>query len=134
MGAEYRDGEEDDPLPFDAATIDHLLLTHAHADHMGQMLKLFKAGYTGNVFSTYQTADIAKLQLDQVVNGPFMHNKWAKGKKFRFGPNKGEYIPFKDIKYVSKDVGKAMPLIFLILFWGILKGMFSQSQSQLAGK
>lgn len=107
-GLEYRDGEENEPLPFDAGGIDHLLLTHGHADHVGQMLKLFSAGFSGDVYCTRQTADLTKLQLTQSVNGPFMHNTWARGKRFLYGPQKGQFIPFQKIRFRSRDVRDAI--------------------------
>jgi metallo-beta-lactamase family protein len=52
-----------EPFPFDPASVDVLLLTHAHADHSGLIPKLVRDGFRGKIFCTYATADIAKIIL-----------------------------------------------------------------------
>ena len=48
-------------LPFDAASIDAVILSHAHADHCGELPLLIKNGYKGRIYSTDATAEIAML-------------------------------------------------------------------------
>lgn len=52
-----------EPLPIDAASIDTVVLTHAHLDHCGYLPKLFAEGFKGRVFCTAGTAALAKLVL-----------------------------------------------------------------------
>jgi metallo-beta-lactamase family protein len=52
-----------EPFPFDPASIDVMLLTHAHVDHSGLIPKLVKDGFKGTVYCTYATADIVKIIL-----------------------------------------------------------------------
>lgn len=60
-------GKETDQLNrefgFDAAEVDHLILSHAHIDHCGLIPKLIKDGYTGNVYATPATKDLASILL-----------------------------------------------------------------------
>ena len=48
---------------FDAASIDVVLLSHAHIDHAGLLPKLYKEGFRGRIFATHATYDLATLLL-----------------------------------------------------------------------
>lgn len=52
-----------EPLAFDPKTLDGVLLTHAHLDHCGRLPLLAKAGYTGSIYMTSATRDIATISL-----------------------------------------------------------------------
>lgn len=51
------------PLPFDAASLTHVLLTHAHVDHCGLLPRVVKEGFSGAVLCTPETAALARLEL-----------------------------------------------------------------------
>jgi metallo-beta-lactamase family protein len=51
------------PLAYDPATIDVMLLTHAHLDHCGLIPHLVNEGYTGRVIATKGTCELAELVL-----------------------------------------------------------------------
>lgn len=56
--------------PFEPATLQFVALTHAHLDHCGLIPVLYRRGFTGQVFCTEETAEIAKLVLlDAAKNG-----------------------------------------------------------------
>ncbi|MDP4076750.1 MBL fold metallo-hydrolase RNA specificity domain-containing protein [Acidovorax sp. A1169] len=52
-----------DPLPVDAASIDAVLLTHAHLDHSGYVPRLVKSGFRGKVYCTGATRELCQLLL-----------------------------------------------------------------------
>ena len=51
------------PLPVDPASIDAVLLTHAHLDHSGYLPRLVREGFRGPIFCTDATMDVARLIL-----------------------------------------------------------------------
>lgn len=51
------------PLGYDPATIDAMLLTHAHLDHCGMIPHVVKAGYSGPIYATAGTIELAALVL-----------------------------------------------------------------------
>jgi metallo-beta-lactamase family protein len=52
-----------DPFPFDPASIDYVLLSHAHLDHSGRIPLLVREGFKGKILCTRATAEIVKLML-----------------------------------------------------------------------
>ncbi|HEV8353552.1 MAG TPA: MBL fold metallo-hydrolase [bacterium] len=50
-------------LPFDAAGIDAVILSHAHLDHCGNLPTLVKQGFRGSIYCTPATRDIAAVVL-----------------------------------------------------------------------
>ncbi|WP_137938823.1 MBL fold metallo-hydrolase [Chitinivorax sp. B] len=51
------------PLPVDAASIDSVVLTHAHIDHSGYLPLLVKQGFTGKVHCSHATRDLCGILL-----------------------------------------------------------------------
>ncbi|MBN1811890.1 MAG: MBL fold metallo-hydrolase [Anaerolineae bacterium] len=50
-------------LPFDAASIDALVLSHAHIDHSGNIPNLVRSGFQGAIYSTFATRDLCSAML-----------------------------------------------------------------------
>lgn len=51
------------PWSFSASRIDFVLLTHAHLDHCGLLPRLVREGFTGQIYCTRFTAELARLNL-----------------------------------------------------------------------
>jgi len=52
-----------DRLPFDPTTIDSVVLTHAHLDHIGYLPRFSKNGFKGPIYATAATCELAELIL-----------------------------------------------------------------------
>lgn len=55
------------PFPYDVKTVDALVLTHAHLDHVGRIPKLVKDGFRGKIYMTPPTRDLAELIMRDSV-------------------------------------------------------------------
>jgi metallo-beta-lactamase family protein len=56
------------PFAYDRSSIQALIITHAHLDHVGRIPKLVKEGYTGPIYSTPETRELAELVLNDAVS------------------------------------------------------------------
>ncbi len=50
-------------LPFHPASIDHIILTHAHIDHSGLIPYMYKNGFNGSVVCSNATRDLCAIML-----------------------------------------------------------------------
>ena len=63
QGSRKESYQRNQNLPFDAASIDKLILSHAHIDHSGNIPNLVKSGFTGDIICTYPTRDLCAIML-----------------------------------------------------------------------
>ena len=56
--------ERNRKFPFNPAELDCVLLSHAHIDHCGNLPNLVRSGFTGNIYSTFATRDLASIMLE----------------------------------------------------------------------
>jgi metallo-beta-lactamase family protein len=63
QGSPHEAEHNREPFPYDPATLDALLLTHAHLDHCGLIPLLAKHGFRGPIHTTRATAELARLVL-----------------------------------------------------------------------
>lgn len=70
-GIDYERGthlEDNIDFPFNPASIDVVLLTHAHIDHSGNLPTLVRMGFAGQIICTSPTADLSEILLFDSVN------------------------------------------------------------------
>lgn len=63
QGSRVSEEKNSEPFPYKPSSIDAVLVTHAHLDHVGRIPKLVKEGFKGKIYSTYPTKDFAELML-----------------------------------------------------------------------
>lgn len=51
------------PFPYDVPSLDALIITHAHLDHVGRAPKLMREGFKGTAYMTAPTRDLMELIL-----------------------------------------------------------------------
>lgn len=91
-------------FPFDALSIDAVVLSHAHIDHSGNLPHLVKCGFNGNIYATSATRDLCAIMLadsamiqEKDAEHLRKHNRYA-----------------ADPLYTSKDVARTMELFTTI--------------------
>lgn len=65
----FPEAEEENkkPFPYNPKEINYLFLTHAHLDHIGRVCKLVKDGFSGIIYSTPETKEIAQVLLPDAI-------------------------------------------------------------------
>lgn len=56
------------PFSYDPKTIQFMIATHTHIDHIGRIPKLVKDGFRGEIYSTYPTQEFAEISLRDTVS------------------------------------------------------------------
>ena len=92
-------------LPVDVQNIDMVLLTHGHLDHTGYLPRLVKEGFSGQIWGTAPTLQIAKIILEDSARIQEEDAKRANEKGFS---KHHPAIPLYD----SADVVKTLPNFF----------------------
>tara|TARA_R110000868_G_scaffold155691_8_gene382258 strand:+ start:6067 stop:7398 length:1332 start_codon:yes stop_codon:yes gene_type:complete len=97
-------------VPKELLKIKAIILTHGHLDHCGYIPKLVKHGFHGPIFSTLQTAEIAKLIMSDNAKIQAQQNR-KKNKKIEKESEKSKPL------YDLNDVAQTVPL-FEFHRWG----------------
>jgi glyoxylase-like metal-dependent hydrolase (beta-lactamase superfamily II) len=88
---------------FDAASVDHLLLTHAHIDHSGALPRLVREGFEGPVHCTPATRELVEILLLDSAEIQEQDADYARRKGF------SEHDPLP--LYTVKDARRALRLL-----------------------
>lgn len=93
-----------EPFPVDPATIQCVVISHAHIDHIGYLPKLVKEGFQGSVYCTHPTADLMEILL--------LDSAKLQEEEAQFASKKG-YSKHEHPKplYTEEDVKAVFPLI-----------------------
>ncbi len=97
QGSRKKTYEVNQHLPFDAAEIDVLILSHAHIDHSGNVPNLVKSGFTGDIICTYATRDLCAIMLRDSAKIQQYDVDYLNKKRKRKGlPNLQPYYTMED--------------------------------------
>jgi len=102
-----------EPFPFAPDTLDAVLLTHAHLDHCGLLPKLVREGFSGPIYCTAATAEIAKIVLLDSAN---IQEEDAEFKRERHR-REGRKGPYPEAPLYSVDDARAcLPQLFPVRY------------------
>lgn len=102
---------------FDPATVDAVILSHAHIDHSGLLPKLYKEGFRGKIFCTDATKALAALLLEDSAHIQESDAKYQnKGNKAQGKPLVQPLYSIADAKaclnlFYEQDYGKWFQVI-----------------------
>ncbi|HEY4653087.1 MAG TPA: MBL fold metallo-hydrolase, partial [Cyclobacteriaceae bacterium] len=91
------------PFPIDPKTIDLVLLTHGHLDHVGYLPRLVREGFNGQIWSTSPTLEVAKIILED--SAKIQEKEAERANQFGYGKHKKALL-----LYDLNDVKKTSPL------------------------
>lgn len=78
---------------FDPATIDYVLLTHAHLDHCGRIPLLVKRGFSGEIITTAASRELARLVMMDAAGLQEEEARYRNRRARRRGKDAEEVIP-----------------------------------------
>lgn len=95
---------------FDPAEIDFILLSHAHVDHCGRIPLLVKQGFTGRIYCTGATAEIADIMLQDSGTIHEMDAKWINKRTSRSGQRQVQPL------YTEEDAARCSQYFFPVAY------------------
>ncbi len=117
QGSRKKTYERNLHLPYNAAEIDYLILSHAHIDHSGNIPNLVKSGFQGGIICTYATRDLCTIMLRdsakiQQYDIEYLNKKRARNKQPPLEPIYDSADVVESLKYFM-GVGYERPFQFL---------------------
>ena len=83
QGGREADGKNRAHFAFDPATLDLVLLTHAHIDHSGLLPRLVAAGFRGPIHATAATCDLLEVMLIDSAHIQEKETEWMQKANMR---------------------------------------------------
>jgi metallo-beta-lactamase family protein len=77
-------------FPVAPASVDAVLLSHAHIDHSGLLPKLWRDGFRGRIYSTHATRDLCAAMLADSAHIQEKDSEWVNRRERRRGPDQVE--------------------------------------------
>ncbi|MGI6152346.1 MAG: MBL fold metallo-hydrolase RNA specificity domain-containing protein [Christensenellaceae bacterium] len=99
------DEKNNNMLPFRAADIDAVLVTHAHIDHSGRLPLLVKNGFNGPIYATSATCRLLNIMLLDSAHIQETEAGWKRRKEKRAG------LPEDEPLYTTEDARNTLSLL-----------------------
>ena len=100
--------EKNRNLPVDPATIDAVILSHAHIDHSGNLPQLMRKGFRGKIFARQSTVDLCSVLLKDSC---FLQNRDLEYiNKKRRAQGKHLFEPLYEEEDVDAVVARMVPI------------------------
>jgi metallo-beta-lactamase family protein len=96
-------------FPFDPATIDAVILSHAHVDHCGNLPNLVRQGFAGPIYCTPATKDLIAVMLHDSAKLQADHSHATS--QFGQGARRSEESrPLYTARHVNETVQRCIPV------------------------
>lgn len=96
------------PFPFDPASINAVVLSHAHLDHSGLLPRLVASGFRGPIFATHATSELIELMLLDSAHIQEHDAEWENKWRARLG--KPEVKPLYNTVDTERALKRRQPL------------------------
>lgn len=131
-------------FPYEPKTIDAVFISHSHIDHTGRLPQLYKAGFRGNIYSTFPTKEFSEYLL---IDSEHLLAKEAEGKNqsplysledvnnvmgLWEGKKYHEKIKVKDFEIEFFDAGHVLGSAFIVVSAEGKKIIFSGDLGNIA--
>lgn len=111
-----KDVYENEEIPISPATVDAVLVTHAHMDHSGKLPMLYAQGFRGGIHATKATTALCEIMLQDSAHIQMFEAEWKNRKRQRSGAE--PFIPLYTMEdalatiscFVSHDYNKIVRL------------------------
>ncbi|MGM0380165.1 MAG: MBL fold metallo-hydrolase, partial [Bacillota bacterium] len=110
LGMYQGEKNQSENLEFNYQDIDFVILTHAHIDHIGKIPLLFKNGFNGKIYCSYETKYLSEILLKD--SAEIQENETSKENEQR----KKAGLPTKKPLYNLEDVQKSLSFFYPIDF------------------
>ena len=104
QGSKETEKQNEADFPFNPASIDAVVLSHAHLDHCGRLPMLVKGGFNGPVFLTEASFPLLELMLMDAAHLQLRDTEWENKRRERAGK------PLLEPLYTEADVNALLEL------------------------
>jgi metallo-beta-lactamase family protein len=109
-------------LPVDPASVEAVVLTHAHLDHSGYLPLLVKHGFQGRIYCTEATHDLCRIMLPD--SGHLLEEEASHANKHGYS----KHLPAEPL-YTQEDAERALKYFYPVKFdtpFDVADGMRAQ--------